>query len=442
MSVFAGVYAYRGGATVAIVPKNSTLVAVVDEALYPLQWIKGDEFKNGGGQSVTFRRAADGSIEGLVEGKDYFRSLSTNVPPEIVTIALSPPRSGNGYAYQPPSFLDDGIKVGPAAAAGFDEAALENLVRAIITEKYPQVHSVLLWRNGKLVLEEYFYGYDRDHPHQIRSATKSFISTLAGIAIDQGKIRNEHQPIVELLPWPADSIANPDPRKKKITLGDLLSMRSGLDCDDRNSASLGNDSIVYQQPDWARYTIDLPMVADPGMVARYASASPYLAGRLIEHATGQDLLAFAETTLFGPLGFKNHRWPHQTVRGNESTFAQLYVRPRDLLKYGILYLDGGRWQGKQLVSREWVERSTQPLTKIGSKTYGYFWWHQAFAVKTAAGSKEIDSLLATGNGGQKLFIVPSLGLVAVFTGGNYNSLTDTPPNEIMGNLIIPQLSRD
>jgi hypothetical protein len=129
MSVFAGVYAYRGGVTVAIVPKNGALVAVVDEALYPLQWTQGDAFKNGGGQPVAFRRAANGLIEGLVEGKDYFSRLSATVPTEIVTLALATPRSGNGYLYQSPPFLDDGIKVGPAAAAGFDETALESGLR-------------------------------------------------------------------------------------------------------------------------------------------------------------------------------------------------------------------------------------------------------------------------------------------------------------------------
>lgn len=440
MSVFAGVFAYRGNSTVAIVPKNATLIAVLDESLYPLKWIKGDEFKNGAGEPVIFRRAANGDIEGLVEKTDYFPRISAAVPPEIISLTVSRPPTKTAYAYQAPSHSGDGVKVGPAAEVGFNETELQSLVQAIIAERYANVDGVLLWRKGRLVLEEYFYGYDGERPHQLRSATKSFISTLVGIAVDQGKIRGADQPIVELLPWPVDSIKNPDPRKARITVGDLLSMRSGLDCDDRNSASLGNDSIVYQQPDWARYTIDLPMIADPGTVARYGSAGPYLASRLVEHATGQKLFAFAQATLFEPLGFKNHRWPHQTVRGNENTFAQLYLRPRDMMKFGILYLQGGQWEGRQLVSREWIERSTQPLTQIGSKAYGYFWWHQTFTVKGANGKRSIDALLATGNGGQKIFIVPSLELVAVFTGGNYNSPADTPPNEIMGNLILPQLS--
>jgi len=194
------------------------------------------------------------------------------------------PPTKTEYAYQAPSHLRDGVKVGPAAEVGFNETELRNLVQAIIAEKHANVDVILLWRKGRLVLEEFFCGYDRERPHQLRSATKSFISTLVGISVDQGRIRSEDQPIVELLPWSVDSNKNHDPRKAKITVGDCLSMRSGFNCDDRNSASLGNNSLVYQQPDWARYMIDLPMIADPGTVARYGSAGPYLASRLVEHA--------------------------------------------------------------------------------------------------------------------------------------------------------------
>jgi len=110
-----------------------------------------------------------------------------------------------------------------------------------------------------------------------------------------------------------------------------------------------------------------------------------------------------------------------------------------MLKLGLLVLNGGRWQGRQLISPAWIERSTAPLTQIGSKPYGYFWWHQRFPVITVSSTQTVDTILATGNGGQKIFIVPSLQLIAVFTGGNYNSDKDTPPNEIMGNVILPEL---
>ncbi len=439
---YAGVYAYRGGATVCIVPKKGRLIAVLDEALYPLTRVDGDAFKNGVGQPVTFRREPSGAIAGVVEIADYFPRLSKEVPPGILRLTIPRPASDPKYRYRVPVKLDEGMGVGAAAtAAGFNEAVLKQLGRDIVAEKYPHVHSVLLWRNGKLVFEEYFYGYDVDRPHQMRSATKSFIATLVGTAVDQGKIRNASQPIIELLPWPIESFAHPDPRKARITVDDLLTMRSGLDCDDRNANSLGNDNVVYKRSDWARYAMDLPMVADPGVVARYCSAGSYLAGRMVEHVTGRDLLEYADSALFKAMGFRNYRWPHQTVSSNVATFGQLYLRPRDFLKFGILYINGGRWQGKQLVSREWIERSTQPLSKISSKTYGYFWWQQSFNINTGSQTSTVDTWLATGNGGQKLFVAPSLGLVAVFTGGNYNSTTDTPPNEIMANVLLPQLLR-
>ena len=436
---FAGVYAYRNGTTVAIVVKNSELIAVLDEALYPLRRTGSDEFRNGAGQPVTFVRNERGEVTGLKEEADYFPRQTATVPPDVVALAVAVPRLSQApYRYQIPARLGDGLEIGPAGDAGLSPAVLERLVQSIVNETYPKVHGVLLWRRGRLVFEEYFYGYDREREHQLRSATKSVVSLLAGIAIDLGKIRDDKQPIAELLPWPA---ANPEPRKAKITVGDLLSMRSGLACDDRDAASPGNEQRIYSQPDWARFTLDLPMVAEPGTVARYCSGGVHLTGRMIEKATGTDLQTFARAKLFDPLGFKGYRWPYQPVAANASTFGQIYLRPRDMLKLGLLVLNRGRWQGRRLISSAWIERSTAPLTQIGSKPYGYFWWHQRFPITTAGSEQTVDTILATGNGGQKIFIVPSLQLVAVFTGGNYNSEKDTPPNDIMGNVLLPALLR-
>jgi CubicO group peptidase (beta-lactamase class C family) len=437
---FAGVYAYRDGTTVAIVVKNSALVAVLDDALYPLRRIGGDEFRNGAGQPVTFVRNERGEVTGVKEVNDYFPRQTATVPPDVAALALAAPRQSQApYRYQIPARLGDGLEIGPAAEAGLSPAVLERLVRSIANETYPNVHGVLIWRGGRLVFEEYFYGYDRDRAHPLRSATKSVVSLLAGIAIDLGKIRDDKQPIAELLPWPSSAYKNPDPRKAKITVGDLLSMRTGLACDDHDGSSPGAEQHIYSQPDWARFTIDLPVVADPGTTARYCSGGVHLAGRTIETATGTDLLTFARTKLFDPLGLTGYRWPYQPVAANGSTFGQIYLRPRDMLKLGLLVLDHGRWQGRQLVSPAWIERSTAPLTQIGSKAYGYLWWHQRFPVVSTGSTQTVDTILATGNGGQKIYVVPSLQLVAVFTGGNYNSEKDTPPNEIMGNVLLPEL---
>jgi CubicO group peptidase (beta-lactamase class C family) len=124
---------------------------------------------------------------------------------------------------------------------------------------------------------------------------------------------------------------------------------------------------------------------------------------------------------------------------NANTYAQLSMRPRDILKLGVLFLDGGQWHGQQILSRAWVTRSTAPVTRIGSRGYGYFWWHQPFDVTTSSGARRIDVLNASGNGGQKIYIVPELDLVAVFTGSNYKSNTDTPPNAIMRDVVLPAL---
>jgi CubicO group peptidase (beta-lactamase class C family) len=437
---FAGVYSYRDGMTVALVPKRQELVAILDEALYKLQRIGGDEFRNGAGQSVRFIRDERGKVIGLKEAEDYFPLRTASVPADIV--GLTVPRKGSETASRPPVQLSDGLKVGSAAAAGFSQRTLDGLVRSILDEKYPDVHGVLLWRKGRLVFEEYFYGFDRERPHQLRSATKSFHSVLAGIAMDLGKIRGDQQPIAELLPWPASTLANPDPRKAAITVGDLLSMRTGLACDDRDPSSPGNEQLIYSKPDWGRFTLDLPMAAAPGTVARYCSGGVHVAARLVERAVGEDLLAFARRTLFEPLGFKNYKWPYQPVQENAGTFGQLYLRPRDMLKFGVMVHDKGRWQGRQIVSQDWIERSTRERSRIGSRGYGYLWWWQTFTVASGGAgsqSREVRVLVATGNGGQKIYIVPSLELVAVFTGGTYNSPQDSPPNAIMADVILPEL---
>jgi CubicO group peptidase (beta-lactamase class C family) len=438
LSDYTGIYAYRDGATVAIVPKGEGLIAIVDEGLYQLRRVAGDEFRNGVGQKVEFVRGERGEVRGVKEVDDFFARQSTSVPREVIALTI-PCAPCAPYVYRIPDKLTDGLEVGPAAGAGFPVGTLEEIARAIINETYPQVHSVLLWRDGRLVFEEYDYGHDRDRAHQMRSATKSFHSALVGIAIARGKIRDEKQPIVELLPWPASSYANPDPRKAKITVADLLSMRTGLACDDRDEKSPGNEQRIYAKPDWARFTMDLPMAADPGTVAHYCSGGVHVAARLVEKATGGDIRVFAKENLFDPLGFTGYKWPWEPVAANTGTFGEIFLRPRDMLKFGILYLEGGRWQGRQIIPEDWVKRSTAPLSKIGTREYGYLWWRQTFPITTGGQTRNVETILASGNGGQKIFIVPSLRLVAVFTGGNYNSEKDSPPNEIMGNVIFPAL---
>ncbi len=438
---YAGLYAYREGQTVALVPKGDALVAVIDGALYPVRRVQGDAFRNAAGVGVRFRRGAAGRVVGLWEGDDYFERLRAVVPREVERLTRPVEGDPAPYRYRVPAPRQDGLDVGGARAEGFDLGRLEELVGAVRTEAYPNVHSALLWRGGRLVFEEYFYGYGVDRPHQLRSATKSVVSLLVGIALDAGLIRSEAEPVAALLHWDPSNDPHPDARKARITLADLLSMRSGLACDDWDPTSPGNEERLDSTADWVRSAMALPMIADPGTWPRYCSAGSHAAGRIVETASGRDLLDFCQARLFGPLGISGVRWPHAPVAANAATFGQLYLRPRDMLKLGILVLREGVWRGRRVVSREWVDRSTSPLTRIGSRRYGYLWWRQRFHLDAPGGGTDVDTILASGNGGQKIYVAPALDLVAVFTGGNYNSDEDTPPNAIMGSVLLPQLVR-
>jgi CubicO group peptidase (beta-lactamase class C family) len=327
--------------------------------------------------------------------------------------------------------------VGDARGAGLDPAFVARLVERVADGTYPDVHSVLVYRGGKLVVEEYFYGYHRDRPHQMRSATKSIVSTLVGIAIDRGLIASDTARVLPYLPY--DGHANPDPRKTALTFRDLLTMRSGLACDDWNGNSPGNESRVYQSADWVKFVIDLPIADDPGTRGQYCSGNVVVAGRIVERTSRMALPAFAQQHLFDPLGIRARdlRWNYTLDSTNATTFGQLYLRPRDMLKVGMLFQQKGSWNGRQVVSRDWVERSTAKWSTVGEQDYGYFWWHQWVNAQTSQGPRRVDMVVATGNGGQKIYLVPSLDALVVLTGGSFN--VSSPATAIMAQEILPAL---
>lgn len=430
----AGTYRYHGGSTLAIVPGDTTLFAIVGEGKYPLRFIGGDRVINGPGDTIPFRRDAAGAVSGFVERGTFFARLSPAVDPAAAALVRARPRGDGPYAYRPPPALDDGIAVGSLADAGLDASLARALAEGVVNGTYPDVHGILVHRNGRLVLEEYFHGYDRDRPHQMRSATKSVVSALVGIAIDGGALSGVEERVLPRLPYAA--YANPHPRKEALTLADLLTHRTGLACHDWDPASPGNEQRVYQQDDWVKFFLDLP-VTGRGDTARYCSAGILTAGRMVERATGEPLPAYARRVLFEPLGIRpDVRWDFTLSDENAETFAQVNLRPRDMLKLGLLFAQGGRWNGRQVISEAWVRSSTAEHSRVGDQGYGYAWWHQWFDVATPSGTRRVETIVATGNGGQKIYLVPSLDLVAVFTGGAYNVGT-SPPNAIMARVLLP-----
>jgi CubicO group peptidase (beta-lactamase class C family) len=445
LATFDGVYAYHGNTSIILVATDTNLFAVLDEAKYPLRALGNDRFLNGAGDTIPFRRGANGVVTGFVERGVFFERRDPNVDPEIAADVratarpLGPGGRPLAIRYVMPADMGDGIQIGNAADVGLDSASVIQLVSRVVDGTYPDVHSILAFRSGKLVVEEYFYAYDRDRKHQMRSATKSVVSALAGIAIDRGLLLGEDELVTKRLPY--QHYAAPDARKEGLTIKDLLTMRSGLACDDWDANSPGNESRVYQSADWVKYVLDLPMLAAPGTHGSYCSGNVAVVGRIIERAANKSLPAFAQENLFSPLGIRARdiRWNYTLDSTNASTFGQLYMRPRDMLKLGVLFHQHGQWAGRQIISREWVARSTAKWSTVGDQDYGYFWWHQRVNVSAPEGTRRVDVIDATGNGGQKIYIVPSLDLVVVLTGGRFNA--NSAGTTILINDLLPPLLR-
>jgi CubicO group peptidase (beta-lactamase class C family) len=216
-------------------------------------------------------------------------------------------------------------------------------------------------------------------------------------------------------------------------------MSSGLACNDYDSTSPGNESRLYDAPDWVKATFDLPLIADPGSVAHYCSGGVAVVGRSVERAVGMSLPDFAQTSLFSKLGIPRGTWRwNYTLTNTNREFSQIHLRPRDMLKLGMLYANGGVWRGEQVISQQWIAASLAEQSSIDGTAYGYFWWRPWMNVTTATGTQRVTYSAAQGNGGQKIYIIPELDLVAVFTGGDYNS-GGSPPNRIMAHIILPRL---
>ncbi len=333
------------------------------------------------------------------------------------------PRIGAAsYVYRVPLPGNDGWVAAPAAETGMDQAPLVAMVERLMqmdpaSDSTPLVHSVLVARHGKLVLEEYFYGFTPDRLHDMRSASKTMTSLMVGAAMDRGAPFTTESPVYPI--FGLDSMLRSDLRRARITVGQLLTHSTGLACDDNDETSPGNEERLQQQrtqPDWYRYMLDLPVVHEPGSTYAYCSGTMNLAAGVVARATGRWLPEFFDESLAQPLDITDYAM-NLMPNGEAYGGGGLYLRPRDLLKFGQLVLTGGTWNGVRVVSKRWIERSTasQIVTPDGSSDG--FGWHRHILRLNGRSYQEVE---ANGNGGQFLIVVPELDLVVVFTAGNYN----------------------
>lgn len=433
LSDFVGTYADGPNHRIEIaLDAKGRLLAVVDDATYPLKITGRDELTNNGGERIPFKRGADGGVTGYIDHDQFHQKLSPSVSPDTIALITTPARPpGEIYRYRPPVDRHDGIAVGDIAKTALGVATAQQIVGKVAAGTYPGVHSVLLYLGGKLVMEEYFYGYDVDRQQQLRSATKSVVSALAGIAIDRRELTLQTKALDRLK---LARFSNPDPRKPLITLRDFLTMSSGLACNDYSDDSPGRETVLDDRPDWIQAMFDLPQINDPGKAGFYCSGGVAVVGRVIERSTNSYLPDFAARYLFKPLGIRAKEWAwNYDLTSNDKDFSQIRMRPRDMLKLGILYANGGTWHGRRLISKAWVDASLSAQSTVADTEYGYFWWRPWLNVNGA----HVYLSAAQGNGGQKIYVLPAYRLVAVFTGGLYNG--SSPMNAIMASDILPKL---
>ena len=307
------------------------------------------------------------------------------------------------------------------------------MMNQIVAGKYPGVHSVLIIKDGKLVFEEYFYQYTVDSLHELRSASKSFVSALTGQALKKGFIKNKDEAVLSY--FPNYNPLNESTLKHKITVEHLLTNQTGLDYDISNPRSVGDETKMNYSNDWVKYTLDLPMIDTPGGRGMYASGNPIILGRIVEIASGKSLSSFANESLFKPLGIQHYKWNFKPDQSSAEDFCQLYLRPRDMTKFGLMYLNGGKWRQRQVVPASWVQASFRKHSTVQNVNYGYLWWLK-YLEKDGV---RYNGMAAQGNGGQKIFLFPNQKLVVVTTGGNYNS--QSPADELIRTYILPSFSK-
>lgn len=293
---------------------------------------------------------------------------------------------------------------------GVDSAILAEAIETA-RQRGVAIHSFLLVRNGRLVAESYFYPYDGKSPHDIASVTKPLTATLIGLAIAQGKIESVNQSMLSL--FAGRSVANIDERKQRVAIKHLLTMSSGLAC----KAQAGEPTLweMLSAPDNTQFMLDLPMVAEPGSNYVYCSGGMHLLSSALKQRTGMSAEAFARKYLLAPLGITNLIWPRDAQQVSHG-FGNLHLLPRDMAKLGQLFLDGGRWQGKQIIPADWLKEATRSHIKTGgagTSDYGYGW-----RVPTNGGLVAFE---AGGRGGQQISVLPSKNAVAVFNGGGFSS---------------------
>jgi CubicO group peptidase (beta-lactamase class C family) len=326
---------------------------------------------------------------------------------------------------------------------GLDGARLHELVNSIREGiEFPRLHCLLIIRHGFLVLEEYFGGFQGNRLHTLQSVSKSFTSALIGIALARGDIQSVDEKILDFFP-DMQGIANMDERKANIRLQDLLTMRSGTDYHEGSPGSgTPHDQLNSLSKGWDKFYLDRPMLRDPGTQFLYDSGGVILLSSLLKNRSGKHADEYAEQHLFKPLRIEKKYW-YKNQEGHPHTGGGLNLMARDTAKFGLLYLNNGRWGKEQVVPEEWIQESFRKHVRLYERNegvigYGYLWWIMA---PDPDGNGKENIYAAMGFKAQYIFVIPEYEMVVVVNGDTRTGVDQRKPIGFLYSHILPAVKR-
>lgn len=313
---------------------------------------------------------------------------------------------------------------------GLDSAQLEKANQRI-NDNYPNIYSLLVIRHGYLVYEKYYQGMDVNSYNPVYSVTKSVMSALTGIALNENILENIDQKVSDLIPDYFTSVE--DQKKKEISLKNVLTMTGGLETIDSDYDS------YFSSPDWLAYALSKPVSDDLGKVFVYNTGLTHFLSGILTEESNMSTKEFAENYLFDSLNIHIKRWDSDFA-GHYGGGAGLYLTPREMAKFGYLYLNKGKWEEKQIIPEEWVAASTSKQINVGpGLDYGYLFWIQDMTDK--ATDTTYHTYRADGAGGQKIIVIPELDMVVVVTADLYTSALDkTDDQQMVEDYVLPAVT--
>lgn len=396
-------------------------------------------------QSAWNRFMFNGGDSALTEGSHLLQLILRPYVknPSLITGDIIAEGQLKLWVHRKPEVRLSGISLSPVrpyedlavSKEGFGKDKIKTLRAYIEAGVFKHVTSVVALKNGKILFEEYFNGASRDSLHNTRSVGKTFASALTGLAIRDGHLQSPLQTLGEF--HQVANYKNYSPEKAQVTLKELLTMSSRFNGDDGDPYSPGNEENMYPTDDWVKFTLDLPMdtVKYKGQW-HYFTAGVMLLGSTLDKVVPGGLEKYAAANFFNPLRISNYRWEH-TPQGVPNTAGGIRMNALDFAKFGQLYANKGKWNGRQLLPEKWVSESLShqlPVTGRPGEYYGYLFWNKTYRVN----GRLYEVYYCTGNGGNKIFIFKDHPLVVVLTATAYGAAyAHRQADRMMEDYILP-----